>query len=93
MLKFVGAVLLIVAFSFTHVAFAQCQSDARCGVWDVIDSGCEWNTLGCGTSGGTFPNCNLIANHCCYFEFGSCVRGGFGTFYFKKCYVGGCTYT
>ena len=93
MLKFVGAVLLIVAFSFNHVAFAECQSDARCGVWDVIDSGCEWNTLGCGTSGGTFPNCNLIANHCWYFEFGSCVRGGFGTFYFKKCYVGGCTYT
>jgi hypothetical protein len=91
---FIGLIVLTISFSFNHVAFAQdCIPTCRCGVADVLDSGCMWTELGCGTSGGAFPNCNLLGNHCCYYEFSSCVTGSCGLFYFKKCYVGNCTST
>lgn len=95
MRRLIAVVLLILSFSINHVAFAQdCTSTCRCGgVWDVYDSGCTWTELGCGTNGGTFPNCNVLGNHCCYYEYSYCTVGGCGFFTFKKCYVGGCTYT
>ena len=93
MLRFIAAALLTLSFSFNHVVFAQsCDpSCARCQVWEVLDYGCQWTELGCGTQGGTHPNCNLLGNQCCYFEWSYCVTGTCGFFYFKKCYLGGCT--
>lgn len=94
MLRIVGLIVLTISFSFNHVAFADCFSTCNCrGTWDVIDYGCQWTELGCGTQGGAFPNCNVLGNHCCYYEFAFCPNSGCNYFYFRKCYVGGCTYT
>jgi hypothetical protein len=95
MLRFVAAVFLTVSFSLNHTVFAQsCDpSCSRCTVWEVLDYGCQWTELSCGTQGGTHPNCNLTGSHCCYYEWSSCVNGTCGLFYFRKCYVGGCTET
>lgn len=94
MRKIIGLFVLTISFSFNHVAFAQsCHPDCKCRLWDVLDSGCAQMELACGTSGGAFPNCLLTLNHCCYYEIGSCELGSCGVFTFKKCYVGGCTYT
>lgn len=94
MRRFIGLVILTLSFSFNHVAFAQgCNADCKCPTWEVLDSGCELRELACGTSRGAFPNSLVTLNHCCYYEIGSCLLGSCGVFTFRKCYVGGCTYT
>jgi hypothetical protein len=96
MKKVFGLVVLTLCFSFNHLTFAQeCYSTCRCRQsYEVLDYGCQWTTDSCGTSGGQFPNCNLLGSHCCYFENGICESGYCaGFFTFRQCYLDSCNYT